>query len=63
MQTGAEQVETGVQFTSRPGDALKQIIQKSEEVGEMILHIASAATEQSRASEEIGRNTEQIAKL
>ncbi len=63
MQAGGEQVETGVQFTGRAGDALKQIIHMSEEVGEMIMHIATAATQQSRASEEIGRNTEQIATL
>ena len=35
----------------------------SERVGEMITHIASAATEQSSASEAVNRNMEQIANL
>ena len=35
----------------------------SEQVGEMITHIATAATEQSSASEEVNNNMEQIAKL
>ena len=63
MEEGTKQVEDGVQSTSRAGDSLKQIIHKSEEVGEMITHIATAATEQSSASEEINNNMEMIAKL
>jgi methyl-accepting chemotaxis protein len=49
--------------TGQAGDALKEIIHMSDEVGEMITHIATAATEQSSASEEINNNMEQIAKL
>ncbi len=45
------------------GDSLKQIIHMSEQVGEMITHIATAATEQSSASEEMNNNMEQITKL
>jgi methyl-accepting chemotaxis protein len=63
MQAGTSQVEEGVKFTSRAGDSLKQIIQMSEQVGEMITQIATAATEQSSASEEVNHNMEQIAKL
>ncbi len=63
MEAGTKQVEDGVQSTSRAGDSLKQIIHMSEQVGEMITHIATAATEQSSASEEINNNMEQIAKL
>ena len=63
MEEGTKQVEDGVQSTSRAGDSLKEIIHKSEEVGEMITHIATAATEQSSASEEINSNMEMIAKL
>jgi methyl-accepting chemotaxis protein len=63
MEAGTKQVEDGVQSTSRAGDSLKQIIHMSEEVGEMITHIATAATEQSSASEEINNNMEMIAKL
>ncbi len=63
MEAGTKQVEDGVQSTSRAGDSLKQIIHMSEQVGEMITHIATAATQQSSASEEINNNMEQISKL
>jgi methyl-accepting chemotaxis protein len=63
MEEGTKQVEDGLASTSRAGDSLKQIIHMSEQVGEMITHIATAATEQSSASEEINNNMEQIAKL
>jgi methyl-accepting chemotaxis protein len=63
MEAGTQQVEDGVASTSRAGDSLKQIIHMSEQVGEMITHIATAATQQSSASEEINNNMETIAKL
>jgi methyl-accepting chemotaxis protein len=63
MEEGTKQVEEGVTTTSRAGDSLKQIIHMSEQVGEMITHIATAATEQSSATEQINTNMDQIAKL
>jgi methyl-accepting chemotaxis protein len=63
MQEGSTQVEVGVKFTGRAGESLKQIIQMSERVGEMIVQIATAATEQSKASDEINQNMERIATL
>jgi len=63
MKEGSAQVEVGVQFTGRAGDSLKQIIQMSERVGGMIVQIATAATEQSKASDEINQNMERIATL
>ncbi|HEY1264309.1 MAG TPA: methyl-accepting chemotaxis protein [Terriglobales bacterium] len=63
MEGGTKQVEEGVISTGQAGDALKEIIHMSDQVGEMITHIATAATEQSSASEEINNNMEQIAKL
>src|SRR5579872_2559720 len=63
MEGGTKEVEEGVVSTGQAGDALKEIIHMSDEVGEMITHIATAATEQSSASEEINNNMEQIAKL
>ena len=56
-------MEEGVATTSNAGDALRQIIQMSEQVGEMITHIATAATQQSSAAEQINSNTDRIAKL
>jgi methyl-accepting chemotaxis protein len=63
MEAGIKQVEDGVKSTTQAGDSLKQIILMSDQVGEMITHIATAATEQSSASEEINQNMDQIAKL
>jgi methyl-accepting chemotaxis protein len=63
MESGTKQVEEGLASTGQAGDALKEIIHMSEQVGEMITHIATAATEQSSASEEVNNNMEQIAKL
>jgi methyl-accepting chemotaxis protein len=63
MVEGTKQVEEGVAFTTRAGDSLKQIISMSETVGEMITQIATAATEQSSATEEINRSMTEIAKL
>jgi methyl-accepting chemotaxis protein len=63
MHDGTEQVQTGVQTTARAGDSLKQIINMSEQVGEMIAHIATAATQQSSATEQVNQNVEQITRL
>jgi len=63
MEEGTKQVEDGVKSTVQAGDSLKEIIHMSEQVGEMITHIATAATEQSSASEEVNNNMEQIARL
>jgi methyl-accepting chemotaxis protein len=63
MEEGTQQVEEGVKTTTQAGEALKEIISMSENVGEVITHIATAVTEQSSATEEINNNMEQISKL
>jgi methyl-accepting chemotaxis protein len=63
MEAGTSQVEEGVKSTAQAGDSLKEIIQMAEQVGEMITHIATAATEQSSASEQVNQNMDQIARL
>jgi len=63
MEAGTKQVEEGVKSTAQAGDSLKEIIHMSEQVGEMITHIATAATEQSSATEQVNGNIDQIAKL
>jgi methyl-accepting chemotaxis protein len=63
MEQGTKQVEEGVKTTAQAGDSLKEIIQMSEQVGEMITHIATAATEQSSATEQVNGNVSQIARL
>jgi methyl-accepting chemotaxis protein len=52
-----------VQSASQAGSALHDIIQVSEQVGEMITHIATAATQQASATEHINTSVEEIAKI
>lgn len=63
MEQGTRQVEDGVQSTNKAGESLKQIIHMSEHVGEVISQIASMATAQSNASNEVNRNMDEIAQL
>jgi methyl-accepting chemotaxis protein len=63
MQAGTKQVEEGVESTTQAGTSLKEIIQVSEQVGEMITHIATAATQQSTATEQVNVNVENISKI
>ena len=63
MHDGTNQVQEGVQTTARAGDSLKQIIRMAEQVGEMITHIATAATQQSSATEQVNQNVDQITHL
>jgi methyl-accepting chemotaxis protein len=63
MEAGTKQVEEGVQTTNQAGEALKAIIQNSEQVGDQVMHIASAATQQSAATDQINSSMGQIADL
>ena len=63
MQSGTREVEEGLTTTAQAGDALRQIIQTSKHVGEMVTQIARAASSQSCTSQEINRNLDQIARL
>jgi methyl-accepting chemotaxis protein len=63
MEDGSKRVEEGVSSTARAGDSLKSIIHMSEQVGEMITHIATAAKQESSATQEVEKSMEQIARL
>ena len=63
MQSGTQQVEKGVEVTAKAGESLKQIIGQAEHVGEMVTHIATAANQQSSATEQVNNNMDQINKL
>ena len=63
MEEGTKQVAEGVTTTQKAGEALKQIIQVSQEVGDMVTHIATAATQQSSVTEDINNSMNQIARL
>jgi methyl-accepting chemotaxis protein len=53
MRVGTEQVERGVEVTSSAGQSLQDIIQQAGKVGAMVTQIATAATEQFSATEEV----------
>jgi methyl-accepting chemotaxis protein len=63
MEEGTKQVAEGVATTQKAGEALKQIIQVSQQVGDMVTHIATAATQQSSATDDINNSMNQIARL
>jgi methyl-accepting chemotaxis protein len=63
METGTKQVDDGVKTTTQAGASLQQIIQSAEQLGDMVTQIATAATEQSSATEEVNANVEQILKI
>jgi methyl-accepting chemotaxis protein len=63
MQMGTKQVEGGVETTSQAGASLHDIIKMSEQVGDMVTHIATAAAQQSSATEQVNANVEQISKI
>jgi methyl-accepting chemotaxis protein len=63
MESGRQQVEEGVTSTAESGQSLKEIIEVAEQVGAMVTHIATAANEQSAASEQVNQSMDQIARL
>jgi methyl-accepting chemotaxis protein len=63
IELGSHDVEVGVEKTSASGAALKEIIQMSEQVGDMITQIATAATQQSSATEQVNSNVSKISSL
>ncbi|MEM6854391.1 MAG: methyl-accepting chemotaxis protein [Planctomycetota bacterium] len=60
MNSGTDQVTTGVAKASAAGESLKQIVASAQDVSGMIQAIAAAAEQQSAASEEVARSVETI---
>jgi methyl-accepting chemotaxis protein len=60
MAQESKEVQVGVEKTSASGAALREIIKMSEDVGDMIATIATAATEQSATTEQINSSISQI---
>jgi methyl-accepting chemotaxis protein len=63
MEAGSKEVESGVESTRQAGESLQGIITMSQQVGDMVTQIATAATEQSATTEQINSNIEQIARI
>jgi methyl-accepting chemotaxis protein len=63
IEKGNRDVELGVQKTGESGEALTQIIGMSEQVGNMVAQIATAASQQQGATEQINSSVSQISDL
>jgi methyl-accepting chemotaxis protein len=63
MQAGTQQVQQGVEATGHAGESLRRIIEQAGHVGEVVTHIATTATQQSSATEQVNNHMDQINKL
>jgi methyl-accepting chemotaxis protein len=63
MRSGTSAVEQGVVATSKAGDSIQRIIREADTVGTMVAQIASSATQQASATEEVNDSMTQISKL
>jgi methyl-accepting chemotaxis protein len=63
MNAGTKKVETGVEFASQAGDALRQIVKSVSELQSMVQQIATATEEMSTTSEQISGDIETIASV
>ena len=63
IEKGNRDVKLGVQKTSESGRVLTEIIGMSEEVGNMVAQIATAASEQQGAAEQINSSVSEISNL
>lgn len=60
MQEGTTKVADGILLADKAGISLKQIVDVSQRVTDMVMQIASASEEQSSASEQISKNVDAI---
>jgi methyl-accepting chemotaxis protein len=63
MRSGNAAVEQGVEITGKAGDSIQRIIREAERVGAMVAQIASTATQQAVATEEVTAGMSEISKL
>jgi methyl-accepting chemotaxis protein len=63
MRSGTAAVEHGVKVAGFAGESIKKIIREAENVGVMVAQIASAATQQATATEEVNASMSQISEL
>jgi methyl-accepting chemotaxis protein len=60
MRTGRVAVEQGVGIAVTAGDSIQRIIREADKVGTMVAQIASAATQQANATEEVTASMNRI---
>ena len=60
MEQGTKEVEKGKMLADKAGESLKEIVDVSQKVTDMVSQIAAASEQQSSASEQISKNVEAI---
>ncbi len=60
MDQGNQEVNSGRELADKAGDSLTEVVNKSQDVMNMIMQIATATEEQSAAAEEISKNVEMV---
>jgi len=60
MEKGTKEVQSGITLADKAGSSLKEIVEVSQKVTDMVTQIAAASEEQSSASEQISKNVEAI---
>jgi len=60
MGEGTKEVDEGIRLADRAGSSLKEIVEISQRVTDMVAQIAAASEQQSSASEQISKNVEAI---
>jgi methyl-accepting chemotaxis protein len=63
MRSGTAAVEQGVQATGKAGESIQRIIREADTVGSMVAQIASSATQQAAATEQVTASMSQISEL
>ena len=63
MAEGTKQVDDGIKLADKAGSSLKEIVEVSEKVTDMVAQIAAASEQQSSASEQISKNVEAISSV
>jgi methyl-accepting chemotaxis protein len=63
MTNSSSQVEIGVQSALKAGSALEKIIQGASSVQQIIMQIATAATQQASATDQVAKNMDQISQM
>lgn len=61
MELGSRDVDVGVRKTAASGSTLQELIQRGDELGNMVSQIATAVASQSAATEQMSANVSQIA--
>lgn len=60
IDTGNKEVQKGKQLADKAGESLKEIINSTREINDMITQVAAASEQQSATAEEVSKNIEAI---